>query len=337
MKNNKLSMKEQRKLYKNKCKQLGGFINVVYEDNKCLLEDIEISQANKLRLLYLATFIKYNDNALYIKQGSKLKPMTQKDIMKIMKLGKTTFFSFIKEMKSKELIIEKDGAFYINEKYFYKGKKRNTSLRLFINPMRELYNCMDSRKHSMIFNFIEPITIYTNDFIDVKKSLRYHNKHGYQNLNDVISLTNDLLITDKKGGKYKLNENLITTKSSFEMLNLEYGSVFYSKGEERIVDFLSDNDIKFEKEKEFKGLNGLGNEPLRYDFYLPEFNLLIEYHGEQHKQYTPFFHKKYENFERLKIHDNMKIKYAIDNNMELLTIWFYSLDDIEYILENHLF
>ena len=169
MKNNKLSMKEQRKLYKNKCKQLGGFINVVYEDNKCLLEDIEISQANKLRLLYLATFIKYNDNALYIKQGSKLKPMTQKDIMKIMKLGKTTFFSFIKEMKSKELIIEKDGAFYINEKYFYKGKKRNTSLRLFINPMRELYNYMDSRKHSMIFNFIEPITIYTNDFIDVKK------------------------------------------------------------------------------------------------------------------------------------------------------------------------
>jgi 3-hydroxyacyl-CoA dehydrogenase len=45
---------------------------------------------------------------------------------------------------------------------------------------------------------------------------------------------------------------------------------------------------------------------LYYDFYLPNYNLLIEFHGEQHYKYSPFFHKNDEdNFLKQKNRDDV--------------------------------
>ena len=41
-------------------------------------------------------------------------------------------------------------------------------------------------------------------------------------------------------------------------------------------------------DKEFDGLVGLNNKNLSYDFYLPQYNLLIEYQGEQHEKPIDF-------------------------------------------------
>lgn len=331
-----ISQKERKKLYKQKCRELGGFINVAYEDGKYLLNDINISPSNKFRLLYLATYIRYNDNTLYIKEKGKYVPMKIKDMKSIMNLSETGFYDFLKEIRNKGLIIEKDGIFKISDKYFNKGKKRNKSLKIFIGSMRELYILVDARNHKVIFNILKLTPLSTNNYINIKDIVEY-SRHIYEVLNEIILKTEKLLITNKELGKIKINEMLINKKSVFEDMGLGYGGLIYSKGEEKIADFLHEYEIDFIKEKEFDGLIGLGGDPLRYDFYLPNFNLLIEFHGQQHKEFTPFFHRTKRDFKIQKTHDKMKMKYAYDNDIDILIIWYYSYEDIEYILYQHLF
>ncbi|WNM50932.1 HNH endonuclease [Staphylococcus phage Alsa_3] len=90
-----------------------------------------------------------------------------------------------------------------------------------------------------------------------------------------------------------------------------------SIGESLVEMFLVENDINFETQKKFTDLKLKSN--LSYDFYLPDFNILIEYQGEQH--YKPIKHfggKK--TFENQKMIDNIKKQYAIDNNFKLIEI-----------------
>jgi very-short-patch-repair endonuclease len=48
-----------------------------------------------------------------------------------------------------------------------------------------------------------------------------------------------------------------------------------------------------------------------YDFYIPQFNLIIELHGKQHYEYIPFYHDKYKGgFEGYKENDIAKRRFA---------------------------
>ena len=82
---------------------------------------------------------------------------------------------------------------------------------------------------------------------------------------------------------------------------------------------------------------GVGGRKLRYDFYLPDFDLLIEYQGNFHDGSSfvgDFFTK-----ERLEIqqeHDERKRKYAKKHNIKLLEIWYWDFDNIEKILNNNI-
>ena len=63
-----------------------------------------------------------------------------------------------------------------------------------------------------------------------------------------------------------------------------------SKGEALIQKILEENNIKYTKEKafpncRFKDTNGLA----RFDFYLLDYNIIIEYDGEQHFHKTSFY------------------------------------------------
>lgn len=61
-----------------------------------------------------------------------------------------------------------------------------------------------------------------------------------------------------------------------------------SKGELTIIAILEKYNIDFIDEYR---IPEIANE-LYYDFYLPEYRLLIEFHGIQHYQYSPHFHRK---------------------------------------------
>ena len=120
-----------------------------------------------------------------------------------------------------------------------------------------------------------------------------------------------------------------STRYNFRCPNCEG----FSKGEEKIDNYLISNKIINEPQKTFEGLLGLGNGLLSYDFYLPKYNLLIEYQGEQHERYIKGMQKSKKDFEKQLEHDRRKREYAKKHNIKLLEIWYNCFDDVEFILD----
>lgn len=107
-----------------------------------------------------------------------------------------------------------------------------------------------------------------------------------------------------------------------------------SKGEERIEKYLTDNNIKFEPQKKFSDLRNTLQ--LSYDFYLPEYNTLIEYQGQFHDGTTSMVLKeKY--FDKQQKNDKLKRDYAKSKSYNLLEIWYYDFDNTEDIIDKFIY
>ena len=103
-----------------------------------------------------------------------------------------------------------------------------------------------------------------------------------------------------------------------------------SKGELLIEQYLKDNNIKYEIQKMFD--NCRLTHKLPFDFYLPEYNLCIEYQGIQH--FKPINHfGGIEFLNSLKIRDQFKKQYCIDNGINFLEISYKDFNNIEEILK----
>lgn len=109
-----------------------------------------------------------------------------------------------------------------------------------------------------------------------------------------------------------------------------------SRGEERIANYLSSNNISFIREYKFSDLYGKEKkDKLRFDFAILKDNkvsLLIEYQGKQHYQDEGGYMGG-KNFLEIQERDNKKRKYCLDNNLLLLEISYKDFDKIEDILK----
>lgn len=119
-------------------------------------------------------------------------------------------------------------------------------------------------------------------------------------------------------------------------LNFSCPKCKISKGEKRIEDFIINNKIDYIAQKTFDALVGINSGLLSYDFYLPEYNILIEFQGGQHDRFIEFFHKTIKNFNKQQEHDRRKRQFSIDNNIKLLEIKYYEFDKIDEILKKEL-
>lgn len=108
-----------------------------------------------------------------------------------------------------------------------------------------------------------------------------------------------------------------------------------TRGEQKIIDYLDSIMFgEYEYQQFYDDLIGVNGGNLSYDFYIPKYNLLIEYQGEYHDGSVSC--QTEEEFELQKEHDRLKRKYAKNNNINLLEIWYWDFDNIENILENYL-
>ena len=106
-----------------------------------------------------------------------------------------------------------------------------------------------------------------------------------------------------------------------------------SIGEKKIRIYLEEHKIVFEQEKWFSNCRDIN--PLPFDFYLPNSNKIIEFDGRQHfEQSSLFYHTP---FPEQKSHDEIKNKYCKDNNIELLRIPYWEINNINNILDNYLY
>lgn len=106
-----------------------------------------------------------------------------------------------------------------------------------------------------------------------------------------------------------------------------------SKGEKGIRIFLESNNINYEYQKTFDDCIFINR--LRFDYYLPDYNLCIEFDGKQHFEPNSFF-GGIESFEQLKLKDKCKNDFCLIKNINLLRIPYYEEKNIENIIHYEL-
>jgi len=99
---------------------------------------------------------------------------------------------------------------------------------------------------------------------------------------------------------------------------------------EKIILYLENNNIEFEREKRFSGCKD--KKELPFDIYIPKENLILEFDGSQH-----FFPRRNDNinsdfgdkYNIRKIHDNIKNNFCNENGIKLIRIpYIIKIDSI---------
>ena len=160
--------------FKKHCDNLGGYIHMIYCKNELLFNSINIDKANISRIIYLATYVDYDnrkEGLLCVRvKDNKLEPMNRKTMQVLLKLGDTAFKKFLSDVKNNNLMYEVDKKFYVNTEYFNKGEiinidENKSYCRLFINPIRNLYEGCKPTKHkvlSSVYQLVPYIHIRSN-------------------------------------------------------------------------------------------------------------------------------------------------------------------------------
>ena len=110
---------------------------------------------------------------------------------------------------------------------------------------------------------------------------------------------------------------------------LSCGCLLISKNEAKIQNILEFHKILFIKQKTFRQCKN--KRLLKFDFYLPNYNLCIEYQGEQHYQNIKRFGGTRE-FIKRKNRDDIKRLFCYNEHIDLLEIPYWNSDNIEEII-----
>ncbi len=97
-----------------------------------------------------------------------------------------------------------------------------------------------------------------------------------------------------------------------------------SKGEDFICNYLDNLNIKYEEQKIFNTQGDFNPQikRCRYDFYLQEFNMVIEYHGRQHFEFVPHFNKDFFSYLDSVKRDYLKKKHCEFNGIHFIEIHY---------------
>lgn len=111
---------------------------------------------------------------------------------------------------------------------------------------------------------------------------------------------------------------------------LSCGCLKASYGAKMVEWALIQLNLTYEKEKTFPTLkNPKTNKPLRFDFYLPHLNTIIEYDGEQHFKDSPLL-------QEYQYRDSIKNKWCADNKIKLIRISYKDILKININYINNL-
>ena len=172
------------------------------------------------------------------------------------------------------------------------------------------------------------------------KPFSLHNPHSLENIILYTKLNNSQF--EILGGKY-CNAQEYTIWCRCSICKTEYFTSWRrikqktcpycseSKGERELQLFLTSKNIVFYPQHIFDDCRNF--KPLPFDVYLPDYNVVIEYDGIIH------FEDKFdspEEFEKVKVRDEIKTQYCINNNVRLIRIPYTKLKKMKEILTHEL-
>ena len=104
--------------------------------------------------------------------------------------------------------------------------------------------------------------------------------------------------------------------------------------ENRINEILIRNNIKFYRQKVFEDCKNINYLP--FDFFIPDQNIVIEYHGKQHYEPIKWFGGE-ETLFYIQNNDKIKKTYCEKNNIKYIEISYIEDKNIEEIIHGILF
>lgn len=225
--------------------------------------------------------------------------------------------------RGKDAFIEKSNKVH-NNKYDYSKVELNVT-RDYINIICPIHGKFRQSANNHLNGFgctecsNKPKRVFNvKQFISRAKKI-HNGRYDYSKVQYVDSLTK-VTITCKKS-----NHGDFEQKPHNHLKGHGCPICSASKGELLINDLLLKKGIEF-KDQYIIPETDL---TLRYDFYLPEYDLLIEFHGKQHYEYIPFFHRGSEdNFIMQKNRDNIVRHLAKSHKYNYLEFSYKQLDSL---------
>lgn len=154
-----IKSKEQQKIYRaDLYNELGDFYFLMNENKLG-----NLSPANTARLIYLCTYLNY-DNEFMLNHKQKIK---KSDIQNLLKISKRAFYNFWNEINP-TYIIDDGNRLRLSTREINKGKttsKKTSYRKLWIKQVRELYKATPISKHKhlgYVFQLLPFINIEYN-------------------------------------------------------------------------------------------------------------------------------------------------------------------------------
>lgn len=250
-----------------------------------------------------------------------------------------------------EIICNKHGVFKLKPLSILKWHQKcpqciiEEKTNSFIQKAKEIHGDKYDYSEAKIINNKDEVKIYCTECNDYFYQLPNNHLKGCRCSNcyrDVI-LTNEEFIKRARkihGNKYDYSQiNYINRNIPIKIICKKHGEFWQSPsshlrhkgcskcksshGEQQIRNYLSQNQIIFEEQKRFEDCRNINTLP--FDFYLPQYNLCIEFDGIQH--FIPYAfdskmteEEKLKNFKQLQFRDQIKNEYCKNNNINLLRI-----------------
>lgn len=112
-----------------------------------------------------------------------------------------------------------------------------------------------------------------------------------------------------------------------------------SNSENNVGKILDKFQLKYERQKRFDDCKDINTLP--FDFYLNDYNVAIEYDGEQHYMPVNWNGKMSDEelnraFELVQSHDKIKTEYCKEQNIQLIRIPYWEKNNIECFLFDNL-
>lgn len=176
------------------------------------------------------------------------------------------------------------------------------------------------------------VRLSTKEFI-IKAKKTHGNKYIYSKVEYGKNNMKKVTIICKKHGEF-------TQRPANHLFGAGCPKCNRSRGERKIEKFLSIKKIHYESEKSFpdcinphcKDKRG----KLKFDFYLPHQNMLIEYDGKQHFKVNACIKGRHTvnsvELKETKYRDMLKTEYALRNGFKLLRIKYTQFNLIDALL-----
>ena len=145
------------------------------------------------------------------------------------------------------------------------------------------------------------------------RNTKQHKKWTNESVNELLQKDSCELVDEyrntKKRFKYKYQNSFYWVTLDDWIHHNARPHLYINDNEQRFREYLEENNISFITQKSFDDLKSSKNYKLRFDFYIPEFDLLVELDDRTHLEY-----------EDQRINGKLKNEYCEKHKLKLLRI-----------------